>query len=274
MIRADLHIHTVFSDGLFTPEEIARRVKEAGVSLFAVTDHDNMEGVERAEAAAKQEGLLFVRAMEVSSYDEGGRVHVLGYCCDRNAVYERFLKERAEGAYLRADDSRKKANAYLGLNLTMKDIEAKRSAPNTPIHTAHVVGAFASKLGKSWEEVYCSVFDRGMPAYSKLHRMLPEEAVTLIHELGGIAVLAHPAKIKAKNYKDIADALVRAGLDGIECYHSTHTESDSACFAAYAKEKNLLLTGGSDFHAEGKGRRLGVPEFYPSERLLKAFSLA
>lgn len=274
MIRADLHLHTNCSDGSFSPEEIARRVKEAGVSLFAVTDHDNMEGVERARNAAREEGLLFVGGMEISSYNEGGRVHVLGYRCEKNEAYEEFLKARVEGAYLRADDSRKKANAYLGTNLTMEDIEAYKKEKHAPLHTMHVVSAFASALGEERLTVYSGLFDYGKPAYSGLYRPKPEDAIAVIHKLGGIAVLAHPAKIKTHNLQNLMDALVRAGLGGIECYHSSHTESDSARFAAYAKEKNLLVTGGSDYHGPHMKRVLGLPEFYPSERLLKAFSLA
>lgn len=275
MIRADLHLHTCCSDGTYPPEEIARRVKEAGVSLFSVTDHDNMEGTERAEAAAKKEGLLFVRGMEISSYSGSGKVHVLGYRCRKDSIYQAFLKERAEGAYLRADDARKKANEALGMNITMSDVEECRPQKNTPIHTMHVVDAFASRIGRKKLWVYRKYFSYGKPAYSDLYRPTPFDAIKTIHALGGIAILAHPAQIwlSEEERKSLLDELCKVGLDGIECYHSSHTEKESAYFAAYAKEKKLLVTGGSDFHSDGGERILGLPEFYASDELMKAFAL-
>lgn len=275
MIRADLHLHTLFSDGLYSPEEIARRVKDAGVNLFAVTDHDNMEGVERAERAARERGLFFVRGIEVSSYAaDGSKVHVLGYRCRKNEAYSAFLKERTEGAYLRAEDSLKKANAYLGFSLDMREVEKHHAEKCAPVHTMHVVDAFSRALGKKRGVVYSELFAFGKPAYSGLFRPSPEDAIEFVHAFGGLAVLAHPAQIRTANLYGLFDRLAERGLDGIECYHSTHTDEESASFAAYAKEKNLLATGGSDFHEEGRKRILGLPEFYPSDALLKALSLS
>lgn len=276
MIRADLHLHTFFSDGKYSPEEIARRVRQAGVLLFSVTDHDSMEGVERAENAAKQEGLLFVRGMEISAYNERGKVHVLGYCCNKNSAYDCFLKERAEGARIRAEDSLKKANACFGTDLSMEDVEEFHMVKNAPLHTMHVVDAFAKALSKERGRLYREMFSVGKPAYSGLFRPSPKHAVEVIHETGGIASLAHPAQISGERAVRFAviEELRRAGLDGIECYHSTHTDKESAEFAAYAKEKGLLVTGGSDFHADGRERVLGLPEFYASDALLTALSLA
>lgn len=275
MIHADLHMHTVFSDGAYSPEELARRVKETGVALFSVTDHDNMEGAERAEAAARNEGLLFVRGMEISSYNEFGKVHVLGYGCRKDSRYRAFLKEREEGAFLRADDGRKKANEALGINLSMEEVEKRHLQKNTPLHTMHVVDAFASRIGREKMWVYRNYFSFGKPCYSDLFRPTPRDAIETVHALGGLAVLAHPVQIRSSGTERInfIDGLLKAGLDGIECYHSTHTDKESAYFAAYAKEKKLLVTGGSDFHSDGTERILGVPEFYASDELLKAFAL-
>lgn len=276
MIRADLHMHTYFSDGKYSPEEVVRRVKQAGVSLFSVTDHDSMEGIERAAEAAKKAGLLFVRGMEISAYSESGKEHVLGYCCNKNADYDRFIKERVEGSYTRAEDSLKKGNAYFGTRLTMEDVEAFHGEKNTPLHTMHVIDAFAKELSRTRAELYRNVFSLGKPAYSGLCRPSPKNAVEVIHAMGGIACLAHPAQIsreRAERYA-VAEALKEAGLDGIECYHSVHTERETAEFIAYAKENGLLITGGSDFHEEGKERVLGLPAFYPSDALLEALGLS
>ena len=275
MIRADLHLHTLASDGAYPPEEIARRVKAEGIELFAVTDHDNMGGVERAEAAAKELGLLFVRGMEISAYNEYGKVHVLGYCCKPNATYEGFLRERVEGSYIRAEDIIAKANAHFGTKLSLQDAEEFHLHKNAPMHTMHVVNAYAKALHKERGELYREVFSFGKPAYSELCRPTPEEAIHYIHGMGGIASLAHPIQIRASKEAlfDFIGALVGVGLDGIECYHTSHTKEESANFLKYAKEKNLLVTGGSDFHSDGAERILGKPEFYASDELLKTFGL-
>ena len=125
-MRADLHLHSSYSDGAYPPREIARRVAAAGVGLFSLTDHDGMEGEEEARAAAKEFGLAFVSGWEISSYAEEGKVHVLGYGCRRGKAYETFLEERIRGGYLRAEDSLKKANARFSLSLTMEDRSEER----------------------------------------------------------------------------------------------------------------------------------------------------
>ena len=101
-MRADLHLHTLCSDGAYPPAEIARRCKAGGVELFSITDHDNMSGLEEGAEAAKRLGLRFVRGIEVSAYLGATKVHVLGYGCREGDAYTRFLKAREEGARARA----------------------------------------------------------------------------------------------------------------------------------------------------------------------------
>ena len=122
-MRADLHMHSVCSDGALPPAELARRAKQAGLGLFSLTDHDNMAGCAEAAEAAKALGLHFVRGIEISAYLGAAKVHVLGYGCAENEAYFRFLRERREGARLRVADIVKKANAALGLDVTMDEVE-------------------------------------------------------------------------------------------------------------------------------------------------------
>lgn len=273
-MRADLHLHTHYSDGSYSPAEVARRAREAGVSLISMTDHDSMEGMEEKAAAAEAQGLLFVRGWEVSAY-ANGKVHVLGYRCTAGEAYRRFYEARMRGARVRAEEMLAKANAHLGLCVTMEEVERKHLKKEAPLHTMHVVKTFAERLGKSLQEVYETYFEKGRPAYSELERPSPEDAIDVIHACGGLAVLAHPARIPldTAEREALMDALAAYGLDGIECSHSTHTASETEYFKAYARRKGLLETGGSDFHAEGE-RVPGLPEFYPSGRLLAALGLS
>ena len=274
-MRADLHIHTVYSDGAYTPEEIARRAKEAGIELLSMTDHDSLEGMDEKRAAANKYGLKFVSGWEISSY-EGDKVHVLGYNCTAGEEYRSFLEKRKTGAVLRAQDMIDKANAYLGFHVTMEEVERGHLKKGAPLHTMHVVSAFAKRLSKKPLECHAELFEKGKPAYSDLWRPSPFEAVKAIHACGGLAVLAHPGKIRLSEEKRIAlmDALVEEGLDGIECYHMSHTEMETEYFKAYAAQRGLLVSGGSDFHQDGGKRILGLPEFHADERLLSALGIS
>ena len=148
-MRADLHIHTYYSDGKYTPQEIARRAAQAGMELISMTDHDSLEGLEEKRAAAREEGLAYIAGWEVSSYVEEARVHVLGYGCKPCAAYREFLQARMEGAAVRARDMIKKGNERFGLCVTLEDAERLHPKKSAPLHTMHVVSAFAQKLGVS-----------------------------------------------------------------------------------------------------------------------------
>lgn len=274
-MRADLHIHTVYSDGSCFPEELAQRAKKAGVGFLSFTDHDNMEGAEEKRAAAEKYGLTYVQGWEVSSYD-GCKVHVLGYACEAGEAYRAFLEERRRGAVARAEDMIGKANACLGLSLTLADAERERLKKEAPLHTMHVAAAYGRMLGADRGELYLRLFAKGKPAYSDLYRPTPENAIDVIHACGGIAVLAHPGRIELPfaEREALMDRLIRYGLDGIECVYTTHTVEETEYFNAYAARNGLLVSGGSDFHAEGRNQTIGLPEFHASRRLLEALSVS
>ena len=286
-MRADLHMHSVYSDGGHTPQELARRVKEAGISLFSLTDHDNMGGAEEAAQTARDMGLRFVRGWEVSSYEGAAKVHILGYGCHIGQDYEEFLKARFEGALVRTRKMVERANEYLGLSVTMEEVESYRARKNAPLHTMHVVSAFAHRLSRKKGSVYLEVFDRGAPAFCEDCRPTPLDAIDIIHRTGGIAVLAHPGRIldldeaDVRRYRETQDDRVRkmlkaesdrrrvslierltsAGIDGIECIYTTHTAQETEAFSDFARAHSLMITGGSDFHYEGGRNVLGLPAF-------------
>ena len=272
-MRADLHIHTYYSDGAYTPAQIAAMAREAGLSLISMTDHDSLAGLEEKTRAAADCGLSYVPGWEVSAYQGDLKVHILGYGCRICAPYEQFLRARREGALARAEDIIARANEYFGLDVTLADAERFHQKKDAPLHTMHIVAAFAERLGRDKGDLYAAAFEPGKPCHSLIGRPSPQDAIDVIHASGGIAVLAHPGRIKlsAERRFSLMDELVGRGLDGIECSHSDHTEEQTAQFAAYARLRGLLQTGGSDFHAEGRNRVIGQPPFSPSEELLAAF---
>ncbi len=273
-MRADLHIHTFYSDGRHSPDEIAHMARTAGLSLISMTDHDSMGGLEEKRAAAAREGLLFVNGWEVSAY-AGCKVHILGYRCQKNAAYDAFLQERREGALLRAQDILEKANAYLHIHVTLEDALAEMAVRDAPLHTMHLVRAVAKRMNAPSRDLYEELFDVGRPAYSELGRPSPLDALEVIHRTGGIAVLAHPGRIQMEEDKRLRlmDDLKSRGLDGIECVHSQHTLRETEYFGRYAEDRGLLRSGGSDFHAEASSRRVGLPHFEADDALLAALGL-
>lgn len=272
-MRADLHIHTYYSDGAYPPAQIAAMAREAGLSLISMTDHDSLAGLEEKARAAADCGLSYVPGWEVSAYRGDLKVHILGYGCRICAPYEQFLRARREGALARAEDIIARANEYFGLDVTLADAERFHQKKDAPLHTMHIVAAFAERLDRDKGDLYAAAFEPGKPCHSLIGRPSPQDAIDVIHASGGIAVLAHPGRIKlsAERRFSLMDELVGRGLDGIECSHSDHTEEQTAQFAAYARLRGLLQTGGSDFHAEGRNRVIGQPPFSPSEELLAAF---
>lgn len=295
-MRADLHMHSVFSDGVLTPAELADRVKAAGVSLFAVTDHDNMEAYPEAAAAARERGLKLVRGWEVSSYEGDGKVHLLGYGCRMGAPYRGYLRRRMEENEARMRLLVRRANEFYGTDVTLDEVSAMRYSDSIPFHTMHIVRLLSKRLNKPSGSVFRNAFAFGKSAYIRPWGIRPEEAVDLIHRDGGIAVLAHPGRIGLLTPEEYAvllkggrrgeemnrenlsrraalvDRLTAYGIDGLECVYSKHTPLQRYQYKQYALSRGLLVTGGSDFHDEGSPK-IGFPSFEAGELADRLLSL-
>lgn len=275
-MKADLHVHTIYSDGLHTPEEIAEIAKAAKVEILSVTDHDNMDGDERKRAAAEALGIIYVPGWEVSAY-AGYKVHITGYnCSTESAAYKDFMRRRVEGSYARAEDEIKKFASH-GIYITISDAEEFHAIKGSPLHTMHVARAVAKK-GYFPDEyvVYGECLKRGKFAYSDLARPDPFEAVEVIKASGGISSVAHPGRIETdfSSREKLIKDLAAAGLDGIEAVYTTHTKEETEYFKSLAKELSLLVTGGSDTHKQAfGGRYVGIPFFEPDELLLSALKI-
>lgn len=275
-MKADLHVHTIYSDGLHTPEEIASIAKEAGVEILSITDHDNMDGNERKRAAVEALNIIYVPGWEVSAY-AGYKVHITGYnCSTSSAAYKEFMRQRVEGSYARAEDIIKKL-ASQGIYITISDVERFHEMKETPLHTMHVARAVAEKgYFPDAYVVYAECLQKGKFAYSDLARPDPFEAIEVIRESGGISSVAHPGRIETdfSSREKLIKNLAAAGLNGIEAVYTTHTKEETEYFKSLAKELSLLVTGGSDTHKQAfGGRYVGRPLFEPDERLLSALKI-
>lgn len=267
---ADLHLHSVYSDGLHSPDEICRLAKSRGVGLISITDHDTMAGLEVKKEAAKRHGVAYLSGWEISAYEEGEKIHILGYGCEMGAAYEAFDQKRREASFARAEDSVKKFNA-VGIPLTLQNVLDMRSAPDLPVHTMHIARAASVYLGVTPGEVYREYLARGKAANSGIGRPTPREAIDCIHAAGGFASIAHPGRIELpdEEKKALIISLADYDVDGIESVYSTHTNEETAYYTRLARELSLFITGGSDTHYEDEMHKVGAPIFEPSEGLLE-----
>ena len=280
-MQADLHIHSTYSDGLYSPDEICKKAKSRGLSLVSITDHDTLAGEEVKRAAAKRHQLAYVTGWEISAYEGDQKIHILGYGCALNEAYRAFMEERKKGSKLRAEDSVQKLQ-QLGVPVTMDEVYMQLSSPDLPVHTMHVARAAAVHLRATESEVYMQYLGYGKPANSGLGRPNPKEAIECIHACGGVASIAHPGRITMPfaEREETIKRLKGLGADGIEVFYTTHTEEETEYFLRLSKELGLLATGGSDTHFEGDGNsnyprknKIGSPLFMPEKELLERLKI-
>ncbi len=272
MIRADMHIHTYYSDGTQSPADVIAAARKAGLGLVCVTDHDTMGGSGEVRKLAADAGIRAVDGIEISAYAEV-KVHTLGYGLDRDcAAFKKYYKQAVEGSYARCEDTLKKLKER-GIEVPLTAVLAERTVESTPVHSMFICRA-AAKLGyaKSAGQFYLSCLADGKFAHSRVGRLTPEQAVETINACGGWASLAHPGRITLDEgiKEKLISRLKDLGLRGIEAVYSGHTVKETAYYKEIARKYGLLVTGGSDTHFSGGPRAVGTPEFYPDEALLDA----
>ncbi len=272
MTRADMHIHTYYSDGLQSPADVVAAARAAGLGLICVTDHDTMEAAGETKKRAAEAGIRAVDGIEISAYSSV-KVHVLGYGLDREcAEYKRYYKGAVEGSFARCEDTLKKL-ASRGIIIPFDAVLGERSEDNTPVHSMFICRA-AAKLGYAGSagEFYMAYIAEGKCAHSRVGRLTPQEAVRTICDCGGLASLAHPGRIALDKSvrEELICRLADQGLRGIEAVYSGHTDIQTAYYKEIAQKFGLLVTGGSDTHFRTGSRSIGTPIFYPDEELLRA----
>ncbi|WP_438446936.1 PHP domain-containing protein [Gorillibacterium sp. sgz5001074] len=256
MLReADLHTHTIASDGTETPADNVRTALAAGLFAVAITDHDTVSGIGEALEEGKRVGITVVPGVEISTVAAGRDIHVLGYYLrwEDPLLLERLAELRAVRD--RRNDLMLEKLRELGIAITMDEVLALRNSRGKPDETVgrpHIAEVLMHKgVVRSLREAFDRYLGSGGAAYVNPPRIRPETAITWIHEAGGAAVLAHPGI-----YGD--DALVDelldgAGWDGVEAYHSDHTPEQCERYRSMAESRGLIVTAGSDYHGQRGG---------------------
>jgi 3',5'-nucleoside bisphosphate phosphatase len=250
----DLHMHSTCSDGTYSPSELVQRAKAAGVTRMALTDHDTVAGLSEARSEAERQGIAFIGGLEISAELQPGTMHILGYGFDEASPDLLDKLEYVQRARRERNPKIVEKLRVLGLELTMEEVAAK--AGGTVVGRPHFAQVMVEKgYAQSTQEVFDKYLAKGKPAYLDKVRLSPEESVAAIRAAGGVAVLAHPLQLKAKDDADLdamVERLARAGLQGMECYYRNHTEEDTRRFLALAERHGLFATGGSDFHGTNR----------------------
>jgi predicted metal-dependent phosphoesterase TrpH len=262
-LRFDLQSHSNHSDGSLAASEVVERATDAGVELLALTDHDTVSGVSEALAAGRSFGVRVVPAIEISSVDDGGPVarelHILGYGIDHTspALVDRlaeFVADREQRTLRMAAALRE-----VGLELDESEITARR-AQKRPIgrpHLAEAVFACAANERRlkteQIEEIgsFISAYlVPGRPAFRTRAIPTVAQAVETVHDAGGLAVWAHPFWdiSPPEDVMSSIDRFLALGLDGVEAFYVTHTQTQTELLAARCKALGLLSTGSADFH--------------------------
>lgn len=271
--KIDLHIHTDISDGRFSPQEIVEKSARLGLSAIAICDHDNIDGVSPAMAAASAfPPLKVIPGVEISTYAPGSEVHVLGYFMDTNNP--KFVKALADSRNSRLERAKEMIARLNKLNIAISWQQVQQAAGKSTVGRPHIAQVMLdSGYIKSFKEAFDKYIGLGGPAYVERHKITPPEAVILIKDANGLPVLAHPLTIKQPK-KMIAE-LKAAGLVGIEVYYNGYTEEERSTLTLLADKYNLIATGGSDYHGldDSTETMLGDANV-PSEAAERLISLA
>jgi predicted metal-dependent phosphoesterase TrpH len=267
-LNADLHCHSVVSDGTLTPEALAARAKANGVDLWALTDHDEIGGQARAAAAAAALGLDYLTGVEISITFLSQTVHIVGLGFDADDPQLWHGLQRTRGG--RAQRAREMSNDLARVGIEGAFEGALHYAGNHDLISRTHFARFLVETGvcKDTYEVFRKYLTEGKPGYVEHRWATLKDAVTWITQAGGVAVIAHPARYKFTANEEFAlfTEFKGHGGQGVEVVTGSHSNAESVVYAETAREFGLAASRGSDFHSPDESRiDLGTLPALPSQ---------
>lgn len=267
-LNADLHSHSTVSDGTLAPAEVASRAKRNGVALWALTDHDEVSGIEAAAVAAHEQGLPFIAGAEISVSFAQETIHVVGLGLDEhNHELLKGLDKVRSGRLERAREMGESL-AKVGIEGAFEGALAYVGNPNL-ISRTHFARFLVEKgICRDTGDVFRKYLVEGKPGYVTHQWSTLAECISWIHSAGGIAVMAHPGRYKrltAQEENALFDEFCALGGRGVEVVTGSHTPADAVKYNAVAKERGLFASRGSDFHDPQESRAdLGALPMLPA----------
>jgi predicted metal-dependent phosphoesterase TrpH len=258
-LKIDLHTHTSYSDGTDTPAELIHKALAAGISIIGLTDHDSISGWQEATNALRV-GISLVPGAEISCQTSDGiSVHILGLLFDsNNSELMDTLEKTRENRHGRMEKIIARINEA-GIDITMNDVLEQLSDGAT-LGRPHLADALVKKgIVASRDEAFTQMLHNNSKYYVSHYSPTPEAAIKLIKAAGGVSVIAHPmASHRGRTIsQETFGSIIQAGLDGIEVDHRDHSPDEKLQLIQLASESNLVMTGASDYHGNGKLNTLG-----------------
>jgi predicted metal-dependent phosphoesterase TrpH len=268
MLNADLHCHSVVSDGTLTPEELAARARRNGVELWALTDHDEIGGQHRARAAAREQGMRYLSGAEISVTFAGKTVHIvgLGFDPDHPALVEGLRKTRGG----RGERAREMSEGLARIGIRGAYEGALRYVGNPELISRTHFARFLVQGGfcRDASEVFRKYLTEGKPGFVPHRWAGLRDALTWIRDAGGLAVIAHPARYGLTPNEEYAlfTEFKAHGGQGVEVVTGSHSAQEALQYAELALEFDLAASRGSDFHSPEESRTdLGTLPWLPGQ---------
>ena len=255
----DLHTHSNFSDGTDSPAQLINKALAAGITTIALTDHDSVAGIAQAQSALRP-GISLVAGAEISCQtDDGISVHMLGLLFDlENKDLISTMEKTRENRHGRMQRIIERLNEA-GIEISIQDVLAEL-AQGATLGRPHLADALIKKgVVNSRDEAFSQMLHNKSKFYVAHYSPKPVEAIKLIKAAGGVAIIAHPMAshrgrtISIETFGD----LIEAGLDAIEVDHRDHSPDEKNALIQLARDNNLVMTGASDYHGNGKLNLLG-----------------
>lgn len=266
-MKIDLHIHTTYSDGTFSPDMVVDTAIECGLDVIALTDHDNILSHKAAFDYVQQNNIdiEIIPGVEINTIYKGYEVHILGYFMDTlNADFQNLMKTQQEARVKQTNEIIELLSKKAGIRLKFEDVKAL-VAEGGSIGRPHIARAITNAGGvNNVMEAYAKYINDASNVYVQRKTVSPHEACEIIYEAGGIPVFAHPIDVEISD--ELTKELISYGLRGIEAYHRKHSPAVVEHYSTLAEKYGLIITGGSDFHAPSvnHGSILMGKNFVPS----------
>lgn len=248
--KFDLHVHTTASDGSRNAQEIVAEAKRIGLTTMAITDHDTIGNVKDCIEEGKKQGIRIIAGVELSAEFDSGKMHILGYGIDPdNNEFNIVMKMLREARAERNKNIIEALKCLFKIEISLDDV--KKYAKGDTVGKPHIAAAIVEKgYCSDIETVFKKILGKKCLDGIERKKLPPRTCIELINKAGGIAFLAHPNSLKLTNEKTFAKIkeLQRYGLVGIEAYHSSLSQAQNNTYVKMAKELDLMISCGSDFH--------------------------
>lgn len=254
-MKVDLHIHTVYSDGVFSPEKIVDTATGAGLNAIAITDHDNVLAYSIADNYAQKiakennvKALEIIPGVEINTMYKDTEIHILGYFMNRDdADFNDMLAMQQKARVEQTEQILNLLNRKAGINISFDKIKSL-VADGGSIGRPHIAKAITMAGGtNSVMEAYNKYINNNSEVYVQRKTISPHEAIEIIYDAGGIPVFAHPFDVD--DAENLIKEFMHCGLRGVEAYHRKHSPAMVEYYSSIAEKCGLIITGGSDFHA-------------------------